>query len=139
MRSPPPGAFFDPVMTLNLKSAWLVRKASPSRMGEGGVIINIASQARRDGGGPGVSIYAAATGAMISWTRGLAKELGPKGIRVNALAPGLIGTRFHDEFSKPRATPTSPTRPRCGAKDTRTRSRARWRSSRRPARRSSPG
>jgi 3-oxoacyl-[acyl-carrier protein] reductase len=57
--------------------------------------------AGRDGGGPGASIYAAAKGALMTITRGWAKEFGPQGIRVNALCPGLIGTSFHDTFSKP--------------------------------------
>ncbi len=94
-------AFFDTVMDVNFKSAWLVTKAALPHLRAGASIINIASQAGRDGGGPGASIYAASKGAMMSWTRGLAKELGPQGIRVNALTPGLIGTRFHDDFSKP--------------------------------------
>lgn len=94
-------AFFDQVMTLNLKSAFLVTKAALPRIPSGGTVINIASQAGRDGGGPGASIYATAKGAMITFTRSMAKELGPRGIRVNALCPGLIGTRFHDDFSKP--------------------------------------
>ncbi|WP_034157128.1 SDR family NAD(P)-dependent oxidoreductase [Sphingomonas sp. ERG5] len=94
-------AFFDTVMTLNMKSAFLVTKAVLPHIPRGGSIINIASLAGRDGGGPGATIYATAKGAMMSFTRGLAKELGPQGIRVNALCPGLIGTSFHDSFSKP--------------------------------------
>lgn len=94
-------AFFDRVMDLNLKSAWLVTKAALPRMGGGAAIVNIASQAGRDGGGPGATVYATSKGALMTLTRGLAKELGPQGIRVNALCPGLIGTSFHDTFSKP--------------------------------------
>lgn len=93
--------FFDTVMDLNFKSAFLVTKAALPHIPEGGAIINIASQAGRDGGGPGASIYAASKGALMTLTRSWAKELGPKGIRVNALCPGLIGTSFHDAFSKP--------------------------------------
>ena len=94
-------AFFDTVMTLNLKSAFLVTKAALPRIPKGGAIVNLASLAGRDGGGPGATIYATAKGALMTFTRGLAKELGPQGIRVNALCPGLIGTSFHDTFSKP--------------------------------------
>jgi len=94
-------AFFDTVMDLNLKSAYLVTKAALPYIPSGGSIVNIASLAGRDGGGPGATIYATSKGALMSLTRGLAKELGPQGIRVNALCPGLIGTSFHDIFSKP--------------------------------------
>jgi 3-oxoacyl-[acyl-carrier protein] reductase len=94
-------AFFDHVMELNLKSAFLVTKAVLPHLGEGSTIVNLSSLAGRDGGGPGASIYATAKGALMTFTRSLAKELGPQGIRVNALCPGLIGTSFHDTFSKP--------------------------------------
>jgi 3-oxoacyl-[acyl-carrier protein] reductase len=88
-------------MTLNVKSAFLVTKAALPHLSDDASIINVASQAGRDGGGPGASVYAAGKGALMSLTRGWAKELGPRGIRVNALCPGLIGTSFHDIFSKP--------------------------------------
>jgi len=94
-------AFFDQVMDLNFKSAFRVAKAALPHIPQGGTIINIASQAGRDGGGPGASVYAASKGALMTLTRSWAKELGPQGIRVNALCPGLIGTSFHDTFSKP--------------------------------------
>ncbi|QNA85397.1 glucose 1-dehydrogenase [Sphingomonas sp. So64.6b] len=93
--------FFDEVMNLNLRSAFLVTKAVLPHLGKGSAIVNLASLAGRDGGGPGATVYAAAKGAMMTITRGWAKELGPQGIRVNALCPGLIGTSFHDIFSKP--------------------------------------
>lgn len=94
-------AFFDTVMDLNFKSAFLVTKAALPHLANGSAIVNLSSQAARDGGGPGASIYAASKGAMTTLTRSWAKELGPQGIRVNALCPGLIGTSFHDTFSKP--------------------------------------
>lgn len=94
-------AFFDTVMDLNLKSAFLVTRAARPFIPAGGAIINLSSLAGRDGGGPGAAIYATAKGALMSFTRALAKEFGPEGIRVNALCPGLIGTSFHDIFSKP--------------------------------------
>jgi 3-oxoacyl-[acyl-carrier protein] reductase len=94
-------AFFDHVMTLNLKSAFLVLHGALPFLGEGSAVVNVSSLAGRDGGGPGASVYATAKGAMMTWTRSMAKELGPQGIRVNAVCPGLIGTSFHDIFSKP--------------------------------------
>ncbi|WP_404482454.1 SDR family NAD(P)-dependent oxidoreductase [Novosphingobium sp. BL-52-GroH] len=94
-------AFFDHVMDLNLKSAFLVTKFALPHLANGSAVVNIASLAGRDGGGPGATIYAASKGAMMTLTRGWAKELGPQGIRVNAVCPGLIGTSFHDIFSKP--------------------------------------
>lgn len=94
-------AFFDQVMDLNLKSAFLVTKAALPKLGKGSTIVNVSSLAGRDGGGPGASIYATSKGALMTLTRAWAKELGPQGIRVNAVCPGLIGTSFHDIFSKP--------------------------------------
>jgi 3-oxoacyl-[acyl-carrier protein] reductase len=61
--------------------------------------VNIASQAGRDGGGPGAIAYATSKGAVMTMTRGLAKELGPK-IRVNGICPGMIDTDFHNVFTK---------------------------------------
>jgi 3-oxoacyl-[acyl-carrier protein] reductase len=94
-------AFFDQVMELNLKSAFLVTKAALPKLVKGSAIVNVASLAGRDGGGPGASIYATSKGALMTLTRSWAKEMGPQGIRVNAVCPGLIGTSFHDIFSKP--------------------------------------
>lgn len=94
-------AFFDKVMTLNLKSAYLMTRAVAPLMPEGSSIINFSSQAGRDGGGPGASIYATSKGALMTFTRSMAKELGPKGVRVNSLCPGMIATSFHDTFTKP--------------------------------------
>lgn len=93
-------AFFDTVMNLNLKSTYLMTRAVVPHMGQGGAIVNFSSQAGRDGGGPGASIYATAKGAVMTFTRSMAKELGPQGIRVNALTCGMIATRFHDDFTK---------------------------------------
>ena len=94
-------AFFDQVMTLNLKSVFLVLQAAQPFLGEGSSVVNVSSLAGRDGGGPGASVYATAKGALMTYTRSMAKELGPQGIRVNAVCPGLSGTSFHDIFSKP--------------------------------------
>jgi 3-oxoacyl-[acyl-carrier protein] reductase len=91
--------FWNFVMDVNLKSVFLVTKFALPYMATGGSIVNFASQAARDGGGPGAIAYATAKGAVLTMTRGLAKELGPKGIRVNAIAPGMISTTFHDTFT----------------------------------------
>lgn len=93
--------FWDQVMDLNLKSVFLVSKATIPYMNSGASIINLSSLAGRDGGGPGASAYATAKGGVMTYTRSLAKELGPKNIRVNAVLPGMIATAFHDTFSKP--------------------------------------
>lgn len=93
--------FWDCVIDLNLKSTWLVTKEVLPLMVDGGVIVNIASQAGRDGGGPGSLAYATAKGGVITFTRGLAKELGPRKIRVNSVCPGMINTLFHDTFTSP--------------------------------------
>lgn len=92
--------FYNLVMDVNFKGTVFVTQAFKPLMKEGGSIINFASQAGRDGGGPGAYLYAASKGAVSSFTRGLAKELGPQGIRVNALNPGMIATKFHDDFTK---------------------------------------
>lgn len=93
-------AFYDLVMNVNFKSTVFVMQAFEPMMGKGASIINLSSLAARDGGGGGSSLYASSKGATTTFTRGMAKELGPKGIRVNALCPGLIGTKFHDDFTK---------------------------------------
>lgn len=87
------------VMDLNLTSTFLMIKACLAHM-KSGAIVNLASQAGRDGGGPGSVAYAASKGAVMTMTRGLAKELGPD-IRVNAICPGMIDTDFHNIFTKP--------------------------------------
>ncbi|MDB9736810.1 SDR family oxidoreductase [Porticoccaceae bacterium] len=93
--------FFNYVMQLNISSTFLVTKAVVPYMSKGASIINFSSQAGRDGGGPGASAYATSKGAVMSFTRAMAKELGPQGIRVNSLCCGMISTTFHDTFSKP--------------------------------------
>lgn len=93
-------AFFELVMKLNVTSAFLTTKSVVPFMGEGGSIINFSSLAGRDGGGPGASAYAASKGAVMTFTRAMAKELGPGNIRVNCLCPGMISTTFHDTFTK---------------------------------------
>lgn len=94
-------AFFSEVMRLNVSTTFLMTQAVAPYIPSGGAIVNLASQAGRDGGGPGAAAYASAKGAVMTFTRAMAKELGPRGVRVNALCPGMIATSFHDRFTKP--------------------------------------
>ena len=91
--------FWQQVMDLNVTSLLHVVRAVLPHMNEGGSIVPIASQAARDGGGPGAIAYAASKGAVATMTRGMAKELGPR-IRVNSVCPGMIDTDFHNIFTK---------------------------------------
>lgn len=93
--------FWDYVFHLNVRSVFAATQAALPLMGDGGAIVNVSSQAGRDGGGPGGIAYGGSKGALMSITRGLAKELGPRRIRVNAVCPGMIATKFHDDFTKP--------------------------------------
>jgi NAD(P)-dependent dehydrogenase (short-subunit alcohol dehydrogenase family) len=94
---------WDEVMNLNLKSAMLCSQAVAESMIERktGAIVNVASIAGRNGGGLGAAAYSVAKGGLITFTKSLARELAPHGIRVNAVSPGVIDTPFHQVFSTP--------------------------------------
>src|SRR6266496_847164 len=94
---------WDEVVNLNLKSAFLCCKAVAASMMERktGAIINLSSIAGRNGGALGSIHYSTAKGALITFTKGLAKELAPIGVRVNAVSPGVIDTPYHEQFSSP--------------------------------------
>jgi 3-oxoacyl-[acyl-carrier protein] reductase len=94
-------SFWDTVMDLNLKSVFLVTQAAAPHMTQGGAIVNLSSLAARDGGGGGALAYSTAKGGVLTLTRGLAKELAPRKIRVNCVSPGMIATTFHDVHTKP--------------------------------------
>ena len=96
--------FWDRVMGVNVTSMMLVTRAATPWLVKAGQasIVNLSSLAGRKGGHAGSLVYSTAKGAVITWTRALANELAPKGVRVNAVAPGLIlGTRFHNTHTTP--------------------------------------
>lgn len=98
-----PLGLWNDAMNLNLTSTFLICQAALKRMEPrgSGTIVTMSSLAAFDGGGPGSAHYASAKAAVATFTRALAKEVGPLGIRVNGVAPGLIATRFHDTFNTP--------------------------------------
>lgn len=99
---------WDEVIDLNLKSAFLCCKAVAGSMIERktGSIINVSSIAGRNGGALGSIHYSTAKGGLITFTKGLAKELAPFGVRVNAISPGVIDTPYHEQFSSPEMMKT---------------------------------
>ena len=93
---------WDDGLGLNCKSVFYCVKHSVPRFQDGfGRIIITSSISARSGGGPGMITYAAAKGALNNMVRGWTKEFAPKGITVNAIAPGVIWTRIHEEGTDP--------------------------------------
>jgi 3-oxoacyl-[acyl-carrier protein] reductase len=91
--------YWKTVIDINLTTMMMVTKEILPYLNtqQGASIINVSSLAGRMGGHSGSLVYSTCKGAVLTWTRSLAKELGSRGIRVNAVAPGFIaGTRFHD-------------------------------------------
>ena len=94
------------VIALNLSSVFFATKAALPHLGPGARIVNVSSIAARHGGGPDANAYAAAKGGVMTLTRAWAKELAPRNIRVNSIAPGVIDTPFHDRFTTPEQLET---------------------------------
>ncbi|KJS82154.1 MAG: oxidoreductase [Peptococcaceae bacterium BICA1-8] len=94
-------SLWQKVMDVNLTSTFLVSKhvIPVMKRQNQGKIINLGSLAAHDGGGASAIPYAASKAATQAFTKGLAKELAPYNILVNCLSPGLITTRFHDQYN----------------------------------------
>lgn len=102
--------FWQRVMDVNVTSMMLVTRAATPWLAKAGQasIVNLSSLAGRKGGHPGSLVYSTAKGAVLTWTRALANELAPRGVRVNCVAPGLIlGTRFHNTHTTPASAQAS--------------------------------
>ena len=95
--------YWDQIMDLNLKSVFLCTQAVWEEMAvrKSGIVINVSSIAGRNGGGLGAGAYATAKGGLMTYTKSLAKELAPHGIRVNGINPGVIATPYHERYSPP--------------------------------------
>lgn len=95
--------FWEEVFDVNVSSAlWLTQAVAPHMQEAGsGAIVNLTSVAARNGGSPGAMPYAASKAAVLCMTKGMARELISKGIRVNAVSPGVIATPFHERFTPP--------------------------------------
>jgi 3-oxoacyl-[acyl-carrier protein] reductase len=94
---------WNQVIALNLDSVFYTVRAALPRMVKarrGNIIVN-SSVAARSGGGGGAVHYAAAKGALVTFVKGLAREVAADGVRVNAIAPGVTLTPFHDKATEP--------------------------------------
>jgi 3-oxoacyl-[acyl-carrier protein] reductase len=91
---------YDRVMDLNARSIIVATKAAlPHLKKQGGFVINTTSIAARNGAGNGAGLYGSSKAFVSNVTRGMAKEWIGHGIRVNAVAPGVIATPFHERYS----------------------------------------
>jgi 3-oxoacyl-[acyl-carrier protein] reductase len=91
---------YDDIMDLNARSVVAASKAAiPHLKKGGGFIVNTTSVAARNGASGGAGLYGSSKAFVSNVTRGMAKELIPFGIRVNAVAPGVITTPFHERYS----------------------------------------
>lgn len=97
---------FDEIIDVNVRSMLMCTKYAVPHMTNGGSIVNLTSIAARHGGGPGAAMYAGSKGFVSTATKGLAKELVGRRIRVNAVSPGVVLTPFHEKFSTPEQLET---------------------------------
>jgi NAD(P)-dependent dehydrogenase (short-subunit alcohol dehydrogenase family) len=103
---------WDHVMRVNVRGTWLMTRALSPLLPEGGRVVNMASDTAL-WGAPRLLAYVASKGAVISMTRSMARELGPRGIGVVALAPGImkneatdyVPAERHQEYETRRAVP----------------------------------
>lgn len=96
-------AIIDAVFNLNARSMMTLnrRMISSFRQNGTGCVINLTSQAARTGASSGAGLYASTKAYISTYTKALAKELAAEGIRVNAIAPGVIDTPFHHGQTSP--------------------------------------
>lgn len=93
---------YDRIMDLNARSVMVAAKAAlPHLKKQGGFIINTTSVAARNGASGGAGLYGSSKSFVSNVTRGMAKEWIGDDIRVNAVAPGIIDTPFHERYSTP--------------------------------------
>jgi NAD(P)-dependent dehydrogenase (short-subunit alcohol dehydrogenase family) len=88
---------WDLQFEVNLKATFFLNRESARLMTTGGSIVNFASQGWWTGGFGGSIAYAATKGGVVSFTRGLARTVTPRGVRVNAIAPGAVDTTMMSE------------------------------------------
>ena len=95
---------FDRHVAVNMRPTFAACRAAVRqfrKQGAGGNIINVSSIAARTGGGGGSYLYAGAKGFISTFSRSLAKEVAPEGIRVNVVSPGVIATAMQDRVTSP--------------------------------------
>ena len=92
--------FTDNQISASPATEFTITTGKPTCVISGGAIINLSPLAGSDGGGPGASAYATSKGAVMTFSRAMTKELGPRNIRVNSLCPGMIATTFHNTVTK---------------------------------------
>ncbi len=91
------------VVDLNARSVALITSGAIQHLArsDAAAIVNTSSISATTGGSPGSSLYSAAKAFVSTYTRSMARELAPLGIRVNAVSPGTIMTDFHRRYSTP--------------------------------------
>jgi 3-oxoacyl-[acyl-carrier protein] reductase len=82
----------DDILAVNVRAVVVASQAAARHMGDGASIISIGSSLAERVTEPGLSLYALSKSALIGWTKGLARELGPRGIAVNLIQPGSTNT-----------------------------------------------